>query len=259
MNNERVNKLTNKFNLKRSFALTKRNLIEMALDPISLVFCVGVPIVMLVFLELILSNVGKGVAMFNINLFAPAVCNFGFTFTMLYVALMISGDRSSAFMSRLLVSPLKTSEYLLSYVLAFLPVSIVQTILFYGVSFIFGLSFSANTILSIVYLIPSALFYCVVGILIGTIAKSDKQAGPISSLTITGSGLLGGIWLPLTEIGGVFFEICKYLPFYNGVYVGQAPIFNHYDVLIEMAILFGYILLVGTIAVWLFKYKTKGK
>lgn len=204
--------------MNRIKAFTIRNLKEVIREPLALVFCLVFPLVMLFMMELIMSGVGtEGAVMFEINNFAPGIVVFGYTFTMLFIALGIASDKNAAFMSRLRVSPLKPIEYYLSYILAFLPVCFVQTILFFLCALPFGLTISVGLLVALAYLIPSAIFYIVCGLFIGTLVKSDKAAGPLSSLFISGAGLLGGIWMPLESIGGSFLNICKALPFFNTV------------------------------------------
>ena len=204
--------------MNRIKALTARNVKELIREPLSLVFCVVFPLVMLVMMELILGGAkDSGAVTFQINNFAPGIAVFGYTFTMLFIALGIASDKNSAFMTRLCVSPLRPAESYFSYILAFLPVCLVQTVLFFLCALPFGLTVSAGVLVAIVYLIPSALFYIACGLFIGTLAKSDKAAGPLSSVFICGAGLLGGVWMPIETLGGTFFEICKALPFWNTV------------------------------------------
>ncbi len=228
--------------MNRTLALTKRNLKEMSRDPISLIFCIGLPLAMLVLMQLLFGNIKEaGASMFEINHFAPAIINFGFTFIMLYISLTISGDRCSAFSARIYSSPVKPMEYLASFLLATLPVALVQIIFFYAVSIIFGFEITGWALLSVLTLLVPALFYAVCGIFIGTFSKSEKQCGPISSLFITASGLLGGIWMPIETMGGTFLKICKWLPFYNGVKAGTAVCAgNLKEALLPMAIVLIY-------------------
>lgn len=245
--------------MKRTLLLTKRNLKEMLIDPVSLIFSIGVPIVMLVFMQLLFGQMDEtGTAIFKIQSFAPAIANFGYTFTMLYMALMISGDRGHAFMSRLLVSPVKAYEYLCSFVLSFLPMAIAQTVIFYSVAMIFGLPLTLNTLLSIISLIPAMLFYCACALLIGSIASSEKQAGPICSIVITASGLLGGIWMPL-ETMGTFLTVCEWLPFYNGVKVAKNVILGNLNGIIPTLIILGYTLIVTILSILIFTKKSLKK
>ena len=204
--------------MNRIKALTVRNIKETVREPLSLVFCVLFPIAMLVMMELIMSGVPKeGATMFEIENFSAGIAVFGYTFTMLFIALGLASDKTSAFMTRISVSPLKPIEYYLSYVFAFLPVCLLQTVLFFACALIFGLKISVGLLVAIVYLIPSMLFYISCGIFIGTVAPSDKAAGPVSSIFICAAGLLGGVWMPVESLGGGFFSVCKALPFFATV------------------------------------------
>ncbi len=243
--------------MKVALLLTKRNLKEMIRDPISLIFCLGLPSVMLVFMQLVFGNIdASNAVMFKINNFAPAIATFGFTFTMLYVALTLSGDRGSSFMYRLLVSPVKSWQYLTGFLFAFLLVAFVQTVIFYLVSLIFGLTIGVGLLVSLVYLIPSALFYCACAMLIGTICQNEKQAGPVCSIVITASGLLGGIWMPLEVMGGGLLKVCEYLPFYNGVKMAQNAVVGNYDAWLSALIVVGYALITALVALIIFRKKT---
>ncbi len=239
-------------------ALTLRNIKETYREPLSLVFCIFLPLVMLIFMELILGNFEGGVATFEIDTYAPGIAVFGYTFTMLFVALGISSDSSHAFMTRILISPLKPLEYYLSYALAFLPICVVQTVIFYAVAFAFGFTASIGTLVSAVYLLPSAIFYIVCGMFIGTVAKSEKEAGPFSSIFITGAGLLGGVWMPIEQIGGTFFKVCKFLPFYSTIKPAISAVGRHYgDIVPYIFVTIGYTVLFLVISAVIYRNKAK--
>ena len=247
--------------MNRTLTLTSRNLKEMSRDPISLIFCIGLPLVLLVFMQLIFGNVKEdGAIMFEINRFAPAIANFGYTFVMLYVSLIISGDKDSAFANRISISPVKPIEYLISFILSTLPVALIQTILFYAVALIFGFKLSWYILLSVLLLLIPAIFYCTCGILVGVIGKNEKQCGPICSLFITASGMLGGIWMPIEVMGGTFFEICKVLPFYNGVKIGTLACAGKLSsIIIPLLWVMGYAIVVFIIATLIYNKGKKSK
>lgn len=244
--------------MNKLLALTKRNLKEISRDPVSLCFCILAPIVMLVAMQLIFGKTtAEGASMFQIENFAPAIVTFGFSFTALYVALTVSGDNGSSFITRIKISPVKPYIYLLSQILSALPLMAVQTVLFYAISLIFGLKVNLNLLVSMVYLIPIGFFYLSAGILIGVIVKSEKQAGPVSSILITGAGLLGGVWMPLESIGGGFLTLCKILPFYNGVTLSQMAVKGDFNGLIPFLITLAWTVVIFAVAVIIFKVKSK--
>lgn len=245
--------------MRRIKALVIRNLKETLREPLSLVFCIAFPLVMLVMMQLILGGVDEaGAAAFNINNFASGIAVFGYTFTMLFIALGIASDKNAAFMTRISISPLKPIEYYASFIIAFLPICLVQTVIFFACALIFGLKLSVGLLIAIVYLLPSVLFYISCGLFIGTVAKSDKAAGPISSIFICGAGILGGVWMPIETIGGGFFKACKALPFFNTVKPSASAVNGVYgDIFPCVIITLCYTALLLGLSAWIYRSNTK--
>ena len=235
--------------------LTKRNLKEIIRDPLSIIFCLGFPIVMLVFMQLIMSGMEFTPENFQIENFAIGICLFGFTFAMLFTATTIAGDKNTEFINRLMIAPIKKSTYLLSFVLAILPITICQTIIFFTTSLLFGFTFSLNLILAIIALIPSAIFYITLGILFGTLAKTEKHAGPLCSIIISVSMILGGVFMPTANMG-VFTTIVNALPFIHTLEIATSVMAGNFlQSLIHLAWTLGYTLLVWGIIILLNKKK----
>lgn len=206
--------------MTKIFALSHRNIKEMVRDPLSLVFCLVFPVVMLVLMSVIFINLEFVPENFKITSYASGICVFGYTFTSLYIALQISADKNSSFIKRINISPIKKSTYLFSYFFSALPITMAQTILFFVVALCFGFPFDANFFLSIIYLIPSACLYIIIGILIGTICSSEKQTGPISSIFISLASIFGGVFMPITTLSGGFRTFVDVLPFSHTVQIG---------------------------------------
>ncbi len=226
--------------MKRVLLLSKRNILETLKDYVSLIFIVGLPIVMLILMQVLFSGIPEA-SMFEITNYAPGICVFGYAFCMLFIATNMASDKESAFMFRISVSPVTRKEYLLSFILYSFPIMLCQTVLFYIVSLIFGLTLNGKFFLSIIMLIPSMIFFSTCGVLLGTIAKSEKQVGPISSILVTGVGIMGGVFMPVENINGGFLTACKVLPFYNGVNLSKCAFSSlTIDNLINFIIIIGW-------------------
>ena len=190
--------------MNKLVSLIKRNLKEMLRDPLSIIFCLIFPIAMLVLMQAIFINMEYVPDNFKIESYASGICVFGYTFISMFVAMQISSDKNTSFIKRLNIAPMNKFLYYFSFVCSSLPLVLAQTILFFLIALIFGFPFSVNLILSIIYLLPSALFYICLGVLIGIICNNEKQTGPISSIFISLVGIFGGIFMPLTALSESF-------------------------------------------------------
>ena len=79
--------------MKKLISLTKRNMKEMLRDPLSLVFCLAFPVVMLVLMQSIFLSFENIPDNFLIENYASGICVFGYTFIGMFVALQIASDK----------------------------------------------------------------------------------------------------------------------------------------------------------------------
>ncbi len=207
--------------MKKLFSLTKRNMKEMLRDPLSLVFCLIFPLVMLVLMQLIFTSFQPAPTNFKIESYASGICVFGYTFIGMFVSLQIAGDKNTSFIKRLNIAPINKFTYYSSFVCSALPLAVMQTGLFMLVALIFKFPFNINFLLTILHLIPSALLYICLGIMIGIICSNEKQTGPISSIFISLVGILGGVFMPLNGLSKSFSTFVNILPFSHSVSIAS--------------------------------------
>ena len=106
-----------------------RNTKEILRDPISLGFGLGFPLVLLFLLSALQANIP--VSLFEIDTLAPGITVFGLSFMTLFSATLIAKDRESAFLQRLYATPLRSSDFILGYMLPILPIAVGQSIICY--------------------------------------------------------------------------------------------------------------------------------
>ena len=217
--------------MKRSLIFARRNLRELLRDPLSYIFCLGFPIVMLLVMTAINSMIPSGVMdLFNIDKLAPGIAVFALSFVMLFATLSISKDRSGAFLTRLFASPIRAYEFILGYILPLLLIALGQFAVTYACSTIIcavtGESLPiGGVLLSCTTLLPSALFFISVGLFFGTLL-SDKSAPPCSSILISLCSIMGGIWFDLSTVpdDNFFALLCRILPFSHATDAARAAI-----------------------------------
>ncbi len=241
----------------RMTAFASRNRKELLRDPLSLVFCIGFPLFLLV-LVAILNRRLPPVANFQLENFAPGTAVFSFSFLTLFSGMLIAKDRTSSFLIRLFASPLTSSDYIWGYSLPLLPIALAQSLVFFITAFFFGLPVNAHIFMTLLVLIPAAGFFIGLGLLFGSLF-TDKQVGGIFSIFVWLATMLSGMWLPLDMVGGVFKTVAYLLPFANAVDAAKAALVGDYAAILPHLVwVTGYAILAFVAAVWVFRKKMKG-
>lgn len=238
----------------RAFSI--RNLKEILRDPLTAIFGLGMPIVLLLLLSAIQANIP--VSLFEIEHLAPGIAVFGLSFMTLFSATLISRDRTTSLLQRLYTTPMRAHDYILGYTLPILPLCLLQGVICYTVALILGLKFSANLLIALLLLLPISLFYIALGLLCGTVLN-DKQVGGFCGALLTNvSAWLSGIWFDLKLVGGVFEKIANVLPFVHAVELERAAVRGDYAAIMpHLWWVLGYGVAVSVLAVIVFTKKMK--
>ena len=240
----------------KMFVFASRTTKEIIRDPLSLGFGIGFPIILLLLLSAINSNIP--VDLFNIELLTPGIAVFGLSFMSLFSAQLISKDRSSSLLSRLFTTPMTAKDYILGYTLPLVPMAFIQGVVCYTVAMFLGLKFSFSIIVSLLMLIPASFIFIGIGLFCGTVF-SEKAATAICGALLTNlTAWLSGTWFDLNLVGGLFKTIAYYLPFVHAVDIGKAAATGQYsDMFPHIWWVLGYGVAIFTIAVVVFKQRMK--
>ena len=238
--------------------LTGRNLKEILRDPLSLIFTLGMPLFMEILFYFIFHNLTDQFAM---KYLAPGIAVFAQSFLSLFVGLLIALDRSTAFLTRLYVSKARSYEFIFGYMLAVIPIAIIQSLLFFIVGGIIDNSiFSVNMIYSILLSYVTSTFFIGFGILLGSICN-EKAIGGVASIVIAGQSVLSGMWFPKEGLSGGIITFMNCLPFKNATDLVQNVVSGVTDVIDDfvkpLAIVLAYTIVVLTLAVVAFHRKMK--
>lgn len=202
----------------RMWHFAGRNAREILRDPLSYLFCLGLPVVLMTALHLLFYK--PEVPWFGVEVLAPGIAVFGFTFVSLYMALLVSKDRASAFLTRLYTTPMTTVDFVVGYALPGLVIGLGQAAACWLTAAILaavkGGSFPLlPAVAATLAAVPILLLCIAMGILIGC-TFSDKAAPGIASAIISAAGFLSGAWMPV-ETSPVLEKVCGALPFYPAV------------------------------------------
>ena len=188
---------------------------EILRDPINLGFGLGFPLVLLLLLSALQSNIP--VPLFEIHTLTPGITVFGMSFVTLFSATLIAKDRESALLQRLYTTPLTAVDFILGYMLPILPIAIGQTIICYLFAIPLGLNLSVNVLYAVVGIIPMAVFNIALGLLCGSVLGVKQVGGICGALLTNLSAWLSGVWFDLELVGGAFKKLAFALPFVHAV------------------------------------------
>ena len=178
---------------------------------------------------------------------------------LLTAAQVMVHERKTRCMQRLLTTRVARHEILLGHFLAIFIVILGQFLLLTGFGqLILGLDYLRLPLAALVMMISTAMFVASVGLLVGSLARTDQQATIFAMAPMFILSGLGGAWLPLEATGETFRSIGQYTPvavaldgFKN--IIARGLDFN--TVLLPAAALTGYALVCFGLAVWKFKFE----
>ena len=240
----------------RMFAFAKRNTKEILRDPLTVIFGLGFPLVLILLLSAIQASIP--VSLFEINHLPPGITVFGLSFMSLFSAMVISRDRGTSLLSRLYTTPMKPVDFILGYTLPIIPFSLAQAAICYIVAIILGLEVTVNILLALLFIIPISILFIALGLLFGSILN-DKQVGGICGALLTNlSAWLSGTWFDLKLVGGAFERIAYLLPFVHAVELERAVLSGSFsDIFSHLWWVLGYALGTLALAVYLFLRQMK--
>lgn len=204
----------------RMLTFANRNTKEILRDPLTLIFGLGFPLILILLLSAIQANIP--VKLFEIQHLTPGITVFGLAFMTLFSATIIAKDRGSSLLQRLYTTPLTARDFILGYTLPIIPISIGQCVVCYIAAIFLGLNITVNILYAVVFIIPISILYIALGLLCGSLL-TDKQVGGICGALLTNlSAWLSGVWFDLDLVGGAFKKIAYALPFVHAVEIERA-------------------------------------
>lgn len=240
------------------FAFAKRNTKEIIRDPLTIVFGLGFPLILILLLSAIQANIP--VSLFEIQSLTPGITVFGLSFMTLFSATLIAKDRGNSLLQRLYTTPLTPIDFILGYTLPILPFAVAQSGICYLIAIFLGLDVTVNILFAVLLLVPCGIFFIALGLLFGSIL-TDKQVGGICGALLTNlSAWLSGVWFDLELVGGVFQKIAYMLPFVHAVEMERAILVGNFaEIFPHLWWVLGYMIVVLGVAVLLFLRQMKKK
>ena len=234
----------------------KRCAKEILRDPINLCFGLGFPLVLLLLLSALQTNIP--VSLFEIDTLTPGITVFGLSFMTLFSATLVAKDRESALLQRLYTTPLTGADFIMGYMFPLLPIALGQTVICYLVAIPLGLTFSVNIVYAVIGMIPMAVFNIALGLLCGSIFGVKQVGGICGALLTNLSAWLSGVWFDLKLVGGFFEKIANALPFVHAAELEKSLFSGDFELAgTHILPIFLYSIAVTAIAVFCFLRQMK--
>jgi len=145
------------------------------------------------------------------------------SFIALFSGMLVASDRESAFLARVLASPMKPRDFLLGYSLPLWVAAAAQSAVCFGAMLFFGLPLTGRLLAGIAVLIPAGALFTGIGMLLGS-AFTYRQVGGVGSILIQVATLAGGTWFDLKLLGTAVDRIAHLLPFAHAVDMSRAAV-----------------------------------
>lgn len=233
-----------------------RNVKEMLRDPLTVIFSLGFPLVLLLLLSAIQANIP--VELFEIGRLTPGITVFGLAFMSLFSATLISRDRESAFLVRLYTTPLSAVDFILGYALPMVPLAVGQCGVCYIAALMLGLRPTVSILYAILFIIPVSLLFIALGLLFGSVLNVKQTGGVCGALLTNLTAWLSGVWFDLSLVGGAFEKVANALPFVHAVELERTVLSGSFEgILPHLLWVIGYAAAAMTAAVVLFVRQMK--
>lgn len=240
----------------RGLIFSRRCAKEIVRDPLTVLFGIGFPLVVLLLLSAIQTHIP--VSLFEIGELAPGIAVFGLSFVSLFSGMLAAKDRTSSFLIRLYASPMRASDFIVGYMLPFLPISVAQSLVCFLVSVPLGLKPDVRVLSTIAILLPADLLFVSIGLICGSVLN-DRQVGGICGALLTNvSAWLSGTWFDLKLLGDGFCKVAYFLPFANAVDASRAALRGDWQSVWQpLLIVCGWAVLAFVCSVLIFRKRMK--
>jgi ABC-2 type transport system permease protein len=232
--------------------LAQRNFKEMFIDYLSL----GLTILFAPVLFLILSPIKNVDPFFTAVNLAPGIALFGFVMLQFSSAMLLSKDKDSALLSRLLTAPLRPRDFISAYSLPYIPIAIIQIVLVFATAAMLGLETNGNLGLVFLILFVMSIGYIGLGMVAGSLFTYKQVPGFYTALLLL--TIFSGAWFDLQWFGSVFQNIMNVFPFIHAIDASRDIMVlgaGFGDIASDFLWVLGYTIVFFALGVFLFRRK----
>lgn len=200
-------------NPRLTFATAGRVLAQIRHDPRTIGLLLVVPSLLIGLMAWIFDNTKEFEAI------GPALLAlFPFIVLFLITSITTLRERRSGTLERLMTMPLGKFDFILGYALAFGLLAIVQSLIAVGYAvWVCGLTITGNVWLLILVAVANALLGTTLGLFASAFASTEFQVVQFMPALVFPQILLGGIFIPRSQMPDVLRSISDWLPLSHSI------------------------------------------
>jgi ABC-2 type transport system permease protein len=172
--------------------------------------------------------------------------------------MVLVNERKNRTLQRMMTTSMDRASIIGGHVLSMFAITLVQEMILVGFGqLLLGVDYLRQPLATLLMIVVLALFVSALGLLVGVIARGEDQVILFAMVFMFVLTALAGAWFPLDVTGPAFNTIGHLTPgawamdgFQNIVVRGM----GFSSVLLPAAVVFGYAVLVFSLALWRFRY-----
>jgi ABC-2 type transport system permease protein len=189
------------------------------------------------------------------DFFVPGIMAFVvFLLTTLLTLISFVGERTSGNLERLQATPLRASEIVIGYAIAFSIIGMLQTVILLAIGVtVFNIMIVGNIFLAFLVIALLAIVSLSLGILLSSLAKREAQAIQFFPLIVLPTFLLAGIFWPVEAIPSWLRPLSYAIPPSYAVDATRSVMLRGWGVggiWVDIVALFGFAVAFLSLAVW---------
>jgi ABC-2 type transport system permease protein len=152
-----------------------------------------------------------------INWFIPGMAIYGLMILIPTVGGIMVRDRLKGFLLRLMTTPARPSDFIFGYTMPFIPVIIVSAAIYLGTGFLMGLNIIGSFGLAYLILFITGICCLGIGMIMGTIARSEDQATGVPWIFIVPLAMISGAWFEPEMMPVALIRVAEFFPFIHAI------------------------------------------
>ena len=152
-----------------------------------------------------------------INWFIPGMAIYGLMILIPTVGGIMVRDRLRGFLPRLLTTPARPSDFIFGYTMPFIPVIIISAAIYLSVGFLMGLNIIGSFGLAYLILFITGICCLGVGMIMGTVARSEDQATGVPWIFIVPLAMISGAWFEAEMMPVALIRVAEVFPFLHAI------------------------------------------